>query len=146
MTATLTDVRYETWPDSWDYSANAYQWPLQALERATLKARVRSRRLGNPIVAGQASALLDSFDVLLREFDVTSIPALDAREGDDGAVTLEWRFPDRRLAFTLEPDPKESGWHLVSKPSAGGVLASGALYEADLPFVLAWGFRQERKR
>jgi len=148
MAGTLTDFRFNQWPESQDFSANAYRWQDQALDRApiTLKARLRSALFDSRNIREQAAALLDHLDKFLPAFDASSLPALDAREGDDGSATLEWRFPDRRLAFTLEPDPKESGWHFVSKPSAGGVLASGALSEADLRFVLAWAFRQDRRR
>jgi hypothetical protein len=41
--------------------------------------------------------------------------------------SLQWHLPDRRLAFVIESNEDESGWHFVSKRSAGGVMAYGEL-------------------
>jgi hypothetical protein len=111
----------------------------------TAQARSVVVGLRNAAVRAHATDLLRKLELALPAFDTTAAPTLDARESEDGGAVLEWRFPDRRLAFTLEPDPSESGWHFVSKPSSGGVMASGELPAPELRLVLAWAFPPSRQ-
>jgi hypothetical protein len=104
----------------------------------TLLAHARAAAFRNRAVRTQAGQLLRGLDDALTAFRAVALPRLDAREQDDGSAVLEWKFADRRLAFTLEPEARDSGWHLVSLPSAGGVLASGALHGLELWPVLAF--------
>jgi hypothetical protein len=98
-------------------------------------------QLQNETVAAQARETLASLSDALGQFDMRALPLLDLTESDDGSATLEWRLPGRRLAFTLEPDRKDSGWHLVFSRSSGGSLAFGpSLLTTDLPKILAWAF------
>ena len=106
-----------------------------------VSARLRAAEIQDKSVATQAVETIAALATALAGFDKAGLPILDLTESSDGSVTLEWRLLDRRLAFTLEPDRKESGWHLVFSRSSGGALAVGSsLPASDLPKVLAWTF------
>lgn len=57
-------------------------------------------------------------ELLLTLLEAAPKLPLERTEHDDGSITLECRLPDRRLAFTIEDDDHESGWHLVRKGKA----------------------------
>jgi hypothetical protein len=59
--------------------------------------------------------------------DMPPLPPLRACVDIDGSVLLEWIFPDFRVGFNIEPDPQDSGWHLVSNKKVGEITASGQL-------------------
>lgn len=99
-------------------------------------------QLQDPVVAQQAQSVISRFEVAASQFDLTGLPPLRTSLHDDGSFTIEWRFPDRRLAFTIEHDPSESGWHLVSLPSSGDVRAYGGLSEDDLAPLLSLALRR----
>jgi|SRR5580704_5968013 hypothetical protein len=93
-------------------------------------------------VVRQGREILAKVRTALKAFNLAGIPALRGTAHDDGSFTFEWRFPDRRLAFTIERDPAESGWHLVSSRSSGDVRAYGALSDDDLRPLLGWALRR----
>lgn len=103
---------------------------------------VAINEISNPVVAEQARSVLRQIREALWAFDVSTIPALRGSCHDDGSFTVEWRFPDRRLAFTLESDPAESGWHFISSSSSDDVRAYGGLPKGDLRLLLGWALRQ----
>lgn len=135
-----------------DYSSAAKGWSLTSLVVATHRAR--PSRIASAIkdvaelkagpVKTQALTLLADLDLALSRYDVGELPEFSAREHDDGSATVEMRFPDRRLAFTLESDPRESGWHVVSTRSSGGLQACGDLpvSGSDLLVILALATRR----
>jgi hypothetical protein len=74
------------------------------------------------VVEQTAAALLDT------------LPPLHASYiEDDGAFLIEWMFEDRRLGFSFEADPSESGWFYVTKDGNGN---SGNLKDMDLPALV----------
>jgi hypothetical protein len=98
--------------------------------------------VGDSAVAEQGDAVLSKIRRALKAFNVDRLPALRGRQHEDGSLTFEWRFPDRRLAFTIEHNPAESGWHLVSSRSSDGIRAYGGLSEEeDLRLLLGWALR-----
>lgn len=65
-------------------------------------------------------------------------PPLVAVQHADGSASIEWRFKDRQLTFSFEPNSGESGWHYVTSSSSGGVLASGGFSGMDLRRLVDW--------
>ena len=57
--------------------------------------------------------MLEAFCRELVERGATGVPALHTTQADDGSVIVEWTFRDRRLGFSFEPNPEESGWYFV---------------------------------
>ena len=115
---------------------------LSAAMPAALTAGVDAQlsRLQGPSVAAQGRAVVERLRLAMAAFDLADLPPWRGTEHDDGSFSIEWRFPDRRLAFTIERDPAESGWHLVSSRSSDGVLAYGGLPgpSQDLRPLLSW--------
>ncbi len=94
-------------------------------------------------VAEQARRTLSRLRGALASFRLDDVPPFRRSEHDDGSLTIELRFPDRRLAFTIEHDPAESGWHLVSSRSSDDVQACGGLAEQeDLRPLLSLALRR----
>jgi len=67
-----------------------------------------------------------------------TLPPISAFQDENGALLLEWIFNDFRVGFNLEMDENESGWYLASKPSSGGIVASGLLTGIDQRGLVAW--------
>ena len=99
-------------------------------------------RVDNPCVAEQLERLLSIIGQMIqlvkqeretrerkrREVnDMPPLPPLHAHIDKDGSVLIEWIFPDFRVGFNIEPDPEDSGWHLVSNKKVGEITASGQL-------------------
>ncbi len=93
-------------------------------------------------VADQARSIVKRLRIALSAFDLTNVPKVRGDHHDDGSFSLELRFPDRRLAFTIESNPAESGWHFVSSRSSGDTRAYGGLSDQDLRPLLSWALRQ----
>jgi hypothetical protein len=96
-------------------------------------------------VAVQARFMLGGLREALGAFDLANVPALRGTEHSDGSFSFELRFADRRLVFTIEPDPAESGWHFVSSHSLGDSRAYGSLSKVDLVPLLCWVTRQTQR-
>lgn len=86
------------------------------------------------VVAEQLNKLLLSirmmFEIEQRKrpnLNLSDIPPLTAQVEEDGAILLQWKFPDFRVGFNIEPDPNKSGWHLVSNEKLDEITASGRL-------------------
>lgn len=89
-------------------------------------------QIQNPCVAEQLDKLLSTIYILFsatpREArELSSIPPLRAHVDEDGSVLLEWIFSDFRVGFNIEPNPDDSGWHLVSDKINNVYTASGQL-------------------
>lgn len=103
--------------------------------------------LANRSVREQAESLLRELrPILLRAARDSDLPPLRATETEDGTALIEWVFADRRLGFSLEKDPKDSGWYFVSSRSSGGVLASGDSSTMDLELLVTWAKTHGTKR
>ena len=101
----------------------------------------------NRSVREQAQSLVRELrPVLLRAARDSDLPPLRATQTEDGGALIEWIFADRRLGFSLEEDPKESGWYFVSSRSSGGVVASGDSSTMDLELLVAWAKTHGTKR
>lgn len=91
-------------------------------------------------VAAQARNLLNVFQEIFVEssVDLTHLPPLHSTIVNDGSILIEWIFKDFRIGFSIEPNPDESGWYLVSNKNQGGISASGYISSAHLKKMLLW--------
>lgn len=76
-------------------------------------------RIKNETVRKQAQKIISAIDNTLHMIhqerpDITRIPILYTHPIEDEAVLIEWIFRDFRIGFNVEPDPKDTGWHIVS--------------------------------
>jgi hypothetical protein len=97
-------------------------------------------------VKKEASDFLPKLTAALLRFDLTSAPAMAAVVLDDESFVIEWAFASRRLGFSFDPQPGESGWFFVSSLDSGNVRAHGRLVGAELIFLLAWALEQNPRR
>jgi hypothetical protein len=114
---------------------------LDHAQSLTENVRSTIRELRDPSVARQATDVLTRLQGAIGSFDLTGLPSLRSFVHSDGSFTIEWRFHDRRLAFTVEHDPKETGWHFVSSRSSDDVQACGGLPD-DLRPLLSLALRR----
>jgi len=86
----------------------------------------------NPVVAEQVRKILSTIQGMILRVEEThsefaDIPPVCAHLSEDGSVLLEWIFSDFRIGFNIEPDPNDSGWHLVSNKRLGEIAVSKPL-------------------
>ena len=86
----------------------------------------------DPSVVEQARKILATIQGMIlrvqqRRSDLTDIPPVCAHSSEDGSVLLEWIFSDFRIGFNIEPNPDDSGWHLVSNKKLGEIAVSKPL-------------------
>jgi len=77
-------------------------------------------------------------DFQLLQFDLGYLPQLHAFNVDDGAILIEWIFDDFRIGFSIESEPKESSWYLVSNANSGEIAASGYISRIDIKTLALW--------
>ena len=63
--------------------------------------------------------------------DLRNTPALIPHIEENGAVSIDWTFPDFRIGVNLEVNPADSGWHLLSNEKLGEFTASRQLKNMD---------------
>jgi hypothetical protein len=102
-----------------------------------------SAKAANPGVARQARSLLllmqdtvSSFEQM--GFDIGSLPPFKAIEGEDESMLIEWIFTNYRVGFTVEVNPEESGWYLISNQALGEIGASGHLLNSNIEKTFLW--------
>ncbi|MEA3486654.1 MAG: hypothetical protein U9R20_03265 [Thermodesulfobacteriota bacterium] len=62
----------------------------------------------------------------------------DASLLDDGSLTIEWISHDYRIGFSIEPNPDESGWYIVSVKKVGGTNAYGNISNINNRNLIQW--------
>lgn len=67
----------------------------------------------------------------MSNFDTSNLPPLVATNLEDGSFLIEWLFPDYRVGFVLESDPKEAIWYLMSKSKSSDSNEWGSLADRD---------------
>jgi len=98
-------------------------------------------QIQNKSVVKQLGELLSTISRLVLEAQKTPgslshIPPLYAHVLEDGSVVLEWRFPDFRVGFNIEPQRVDSGWNFVSGNKLKELSASGQWKdEGDIAFL-----------
>lgn len=143
MTSFLQDTDSQSWPESGlhfdlkdlttSIEGQADTFRLRGESNPTRQARDIVSQIQNPNVAEQLDKLLSLIDIIFyyvaqqRGVDLSCIPPLHAHVDEDGSVLLEWIFPDFRIGFNIEPNPDDSGYHMVSNKKLGERTESGQL-------------------
>jgi len=101
------------------------------------------RQADNGDVAHEAERLLQLiqdhvFSLRQMDFDLSHLPPIRALNVDDGSTLIEWVFRDFRIGFTVEPNPEESGWYLVSNAELGNIMADGSTFGVKLDRIVLW--------
>jgi len=143
MTNFLQDTDSTNWPesglnfDSRDLTTSserhANTFRLRGESNPTRQVRKIVSKIENSDVIKQLDKLLsiidEIFNVTQQSVDLSSIPPLNSHIDEDGSVFLEWIFPDFRIGFNIEPNPEDSGWHILSNKKLGERTESGQLAE-----------------
>lgn len=111
---------------------------LVRAERVLSHAESACAKLRNPAVRQRAGTFVERLRRQLTSEQLSRLPPLELIETEEGAATLEWFLPDRRLAFTFGSEQEVSGWHFVSSISSGGVRAYGGSFEISIPALVDW--------
>lgn len=127
-TSTLSQASSST-PGSDDIS---WEFPLAQESHLLGPARRVIPQVADGIVAQQAEELLYNLHLLMRYaqnagLELNNVPPIHMHILDDKSVSMEWLFPDFRVGFNIEPDPDESGWHLVANKKLKELTLSGQL-------------------
>ena len=101
------------------------------------------RQISNQEMAKEARKLLTTIqDIVISlqqsRFDLTGLPFLNAFLANDGSIYFEWTSANFRVGFSIEPNPSESGWYLVSNKKLGEVNASGYIAGIDIRKLIVW--------
>jgi hypothetical protein len=80
--------------------------------------------------------LLEKFANTVPVSKASNLPPLRLMLLDDFSYLLEWTFQDRRLGFSLESDPKESGWYYVFARGDSELYESGTMDQLDADRVI----------
>ena len=109
---------------------------LQRESNPTRQARDIVSQIQNPKVEEQLDKLLSIIDkrfyiVQQEGVELSCIPPLHPHLDEDGSVLLEWIFPNFRIGFNIEPNPDDSGYHLVSNKKLGERTESEQLANMD---------------
>lgn len=72
------------------------------------------QKLENQVIREQATELVRSLSRALATVDTNSLPPLHVFTEDDGSLFLEWMLPGKRIGVTIEENPDDSCWFIVS--------------------------------
>jgi hypothetical protein len=128
------------------------QTPRIICNKNPLKEEARScvskaERLVKRLPAGDLKRNANEFLSSLRKIlsmelesgvDVSMVPVLEAVCPDDHSIVFEWAYDDCRLGFSVESDPSESSWYLITIPESGGVRATGLIACSNFEQWLRW--------
>lgn len=64
--------------------------------------------------------------------DTMKLPPLRLALLEDSSYLLEWTFEDRRLGFTFEANPKDSGWYYVYSSDSSERYESGTMDQLEM--------------
>ncbi len=97
----------------------------------------------NATMVGDANTLLASIQKTLStfrqlQFDLGYIPQLQAHLLEDTSILFEWIFDDYRIGFNIDPNPRESGWFMLSNNNLGSINAYGLISGIDLDNQILW--------
>jgi|GEM_PF-5363355 len=89
-------------------------------------------QIKNKTVVEQIEKLLLVIDTKINDRpDLRNTPALIPHIEENGAVSIDWIFPDFRIGFNLEVNPADSGWHLLANEKLNELTMSGQLKNMD---------------
>lgn len=112
---------------------------LEAVSDPTWNARNSIKEVKDSRMMNDALMILDKLRYRIREnSNINMAQNISAFVSDDSSITIEWIFPNFRIGFGIEEDPKESGWYLVSDKSFGGINAEGYLAGINVDWLVKW--------
>lgn len=84
-----------------------------------------------------SSRTRDAINAILEQFTNAlppnvAAPPLKLVLLDDSSCLLEWTFKDRRLGFSFEVDPKDSGWYFVYSSDSSERYESGTMDQLEM--------------
>lgn len=103
------------------------------------------RQAENSEVAKEAEKLVTAIQRVIITLEhigveLNYLPLLKGFNTDDGAILLEWTSSEFRVGFSIEVNPDDSGWYLVSNKRLGDISASGFLPDEDVDKIALWLF------
>lgn len=109
------------------------------INNVTEHAKLVLKNVIDSRILKEAETIIELIDIqLVKEPFSKKLPPLRAFQEEDGSLLIEWIFKGFRVGFSLEVEPEENGWYLVSKPSMGAINASGLLYGINLQRLIVW--------
>ncbi len=130
-TTTSFSLKGYTISDRFWFSASPFQ-----------EARTAISSHKNLSVSTKASYFLETLEKVVyqwqNEISDNNLPRILPLESDEDSIWLEWIFPNFRFGFSIDNNPEDSGWYIVSNEELGSMSASGLLPEADLEPLLNW--------
>ena len=106
---------------------------LEAIHPITKTAYVKLSELAASQITREAiAAILHQFAKLLSVRETAKRPPLRLVPLEDSCYLLEWAFIDRRLGFSFETDPKDSGWYYVYSHDSSERYESGTMDQLEL--------------
>ena len=111
---------------------------LEAIHPITKTAYVKLNELPASQITREAIAeILHQFAKLLSLRETANQPPLRLVPLEDSCYLLEWAFIDRRLGFSFETDPKDSGWYYVYSHEFSERYESGTMDQLELNRLIA---------
>src|SRR5262245_54722321 len=108
------------------------------VDAITARVNARSGTLANARMNAELTDIMTHLRLAARESgtDLSTAPALEIVDADDGSVLIEWHLADRRLGFNIEPHEGQSGWYFAFSRDSGGQCGSGLLASLDMRMLL----------
>ena len=114
-------------------------WRFKIDRDITDRARKAIERFSNNPAIELATEVLDTLeDALHSVINAEDLPKINAIEGDDNSILLEWIFTHMRIGFSIEKHLDNSSWYLVTDSESGAIQASGDLLNEDLRWLINW--------
>jgi hypothetical protein len=112
----------------------SFEDPLATI-RNSLKYSVR-----NGTVKDEAQRFLNKLASVFQGYYLPREPLLKFFRMDNGSILFEWVSRSCRLGFSVDADPDESGWFLVTRE----LQEQGTMEELDLERVIEFFLQQQR--
>ena len=106
---------------------------LEAIHPITKIAYSKLSALPVPQITREAiGGILHEFVKCLPLHETVERPPIRLVSLEDSCFLLEWAFMDRRLGFSFETDPKDSGWYYVYSHDSSERYESGTMDQLEL--------------
>lgn len=116
------------WEDK-DLQDGAAVHPLTKSAYRELPTIPKSQRDAIQSVLNQLAIFLPKGSSTMRPFRLTLL--------EDSSYLLEWTFADRRLGFSFEPNPDDSGWYYVYSNGSSERYESGTMDQLEISRLVA---------
>jgi hypothetical protein len=117
------------WEDE-DLQNGAAVHPLTKSAYRELRRIPKAQRDAIKFVLNQLAIFLpEDSSPMVRPFRLTLL--------EDSSYLLEWTFADRRLGFSFEPNPEDSGWYYVYSNGSSERYESGTMDQLEVGRLVA---------